>query len=94
MAGSSQDEDEGHSSEGHEDPGVIQEKEEPTEQLLTSQIIFRRGLTMLAALLILAAGIAVYFNVPLPEVSISANATLNSNITTTSPIIHSTSVNI
>lgn len=93
MAVSSRDEDERHSSSAvHEGPGVSQEKEEHTVLLSTSQIILRRGLTTLAALLILAVGIAVHLNVPLPEVSYSANATSDSNITTTSPTIRSTSV--
>ncbi|XP_057207699.1 multidrug and toxin extrusion protein 1 [Triplophysa rosa] len=95
MTVSSRDGDERHSSSVvHEGPGVIQEKEEPTGLLPISQIILRRGLTTLAALLILAAGIAVHLNVPLPEVSYGANATLDSNITTTSPIIHSPSISV
>ncbi|XP_056613316.1 multidrug and toxin extrusion protein 1 isoform X2 [Triplophysa dalaica] len=95
IAVSSRDEDERHSSSVvHGGPGVIQEKEEPTGLLPISQIILRRGLTTLAALLILAAGIAVHLNVPLPKVSYGANATLDSNITTTSPIMRSASVSV
>nr|XP_055052618.1 multidrug and toxin extrusion protein 1-like [Misgurnus anguillicaudatus] len=90
---SSQDKNEGHSTVVHDGLGVVEEKEEPTARLSTSQIIIRRGLTTLAALLILAVGVAVHLNVPLPEVLNKGNITLDSNLTTTSPfIINSTSV--
>uniref|UniRef100_A0A8C1U5T9 Multidrug and toxin extrusion protein n=1 Tax=Cyprinus carpio TaxID=7962 RepID=A0A8C1U5T9_CYPCA len=60
-------------------------EETPTVLLSTAQLILRRGLTTLAALLILAVGIAIHLTVPLPEVSYSAGAnfTLDSNFTTT-----------
>uniref|UniRef100_A0A673JFL0 Multidrug and toxin extrusion protein n=1 Tax=Sinocyclocheilus rhinocerous TaxID=307959 RepID=A0A673JFL0_9TELE len=66
------------------------------EKLSTAQLILRRGLTTLAALLILAVGIAVHLTVPLPEVSyaVRANTTLDSNFTTPSSLIHSTSISI
>uniref|UniRef100_A0A8C2FF03 Multidrug and toxin extrusion protein n=1 Tax=Cyprinus carpio TaxID=7962 RepID=A0A8C2FF03_CYPCA len=58
--------------------------EKPAVLLSTAQLILRRGLTTLAALLMLAVGIAVHLTVPLPEVSYGAGAnfTLNSNFTT------------
>ncbi|XP_065137107.1 multidrug and toxin extrusion protein 1-like [Paramisgurnus dabryanus] len=85
------------SENGDENIGgkVVEEKEERTARLSTSQIIIRRGLTTLAAVLILAVGVAVHLNVPLPEVLCKANITLDSNLTTTCPfIINSTSVSI
>lgn len=45
-----------------------QEKEKEAPPLSTSQLIIRRGLTTLAAVLVLAAGTAVHLTVPLPEV--------------------------
>ncbi|XP_065137106.1 multidrug and toxin extrusion protein 1-like [Paramisgurnus dabryanus] len=90
---SSQDKDEGHSTVVHDGLVMVEEKEERTAMLSTSQIIIRRGLTTLAAVLILAVGVAVHLNVPLPEVLNKTNTTLDSNLTTTSPfIINSTSV--
>uniref|UniRef100_A0A8C1C049 Multidrug and toxin extrusion protein n=2 Tax=Cyprinus carpio TaxID=7962 RepID=A0A8C1C049_CYPCA len=58
--------------------------EKPAVLLSTAQLILRRGLTTLAALLMLAVGIAVHLTVPLPEVSYGAGAnfTLDSNFTT------------
>uniref|UniRef100_A0A671NA95 Multidrug and toxin extrusion protein n=1 Tax=Sinocyclocheilus anshuiensis TaxID=1608454 RepID=A0A671NA95_9TELE len=78
-----------NSSDQNEEPDV-------EEKLSTAQLILRRGLTTLAALLILAVGIAVHLTVPLPEVSyaVRANTTLDSNFTTPSSLIHSTSISI
>uniref|UniRef100_A0A8C1U5U4 Multidrug and toxin extrusion protein n=1 Tax=Cyprinus carpio TaxID=7962 RepID=A0A8C1U5U4_CYPCA len=69
----------------HDGPNMTQVEETPTVLLSTAQLILRRGLTTLAALLILAVGIAIHLTVPLPEVSYSAGAnfTLDSNFTTT-----------
>ncbi|XP_042595539.1 solute carrier family 47 member 4 [Cyprinus carpio] len=82
---SSQDQDEGliHTVV-HDGPNMTQVEETPTVLLSTAQLILRRGLTTLAALLILAVGIAIHLTVPLPEVSYSAGAnfTLDSNFTT------------
>uniref|UniRef100_A0A8C1H9R4 Multidrug and toxin extrusion protein n=2 Tax=Cyprinus carpio TaxID=7962 RepID=A0A8C1H9R4_CYPCA len=68
----------------HDGPNMTQVEETPTVLLSTAQLILRRGLTTLAALLILAVGIAIHLTVPLPEVSYSAGAnfTLDSNFTT------------
>lgn len=82
---SSNDQDEG--------PDVTHVEEKPTALLSTAQLILRRGLTTLAALLILAVGIAIHLIVPLPEISYGAgaNSTLVSNFTTATPI-YSTSI--
>ncbi|XP_026137751.1 multidrug and toxin extrusion protein 1-like isoform X1 [Carassius auratus] len=71
-------------------------EEKPPVLLSTAHLILRRGLTTLAALLILAAGIAVHLTVPLPEVSyaVKANTTLDLNVTTPSSLIHSTTVSM
>uniref|UniRef100_A0A8C1C175 Multidrug and toxin extrusion protein n=2 Tax=Cyprinus carpio TaxID=7962 RepID=A0A8C1C175_CYPCA len=76
-----------------EEPHV---EEKPAVLLSTAQLILRRGLTTLAALLMLAVGIAVHLTVPLPEVSfaVRANTTLDSNFTTPSSLIYSTSISI
>uniref|UniRef100_A0A8C1MSG4 Multidrug and toxin extrusion protein n=1 Tax=Cyprinus carpio TaxID=7962 RepID=A0A8C1MSG4_CYPCA len=80
-----------NSNDQNEEPDV---EEKPSVLLSTAQLILRRGLTTLAALLILAVGITVHLTVPLPEVSVRANTTLDSNFTTPSSLIHSTSVSI
>ncbi|XP_030632195.1 solute carrier family 47 member 4 [Chanos chanos] len=71
-----------------------QDGETPKGRLSVSQLIIRRGLTTLVALLILAMGTAVHLILPLPEVSNStvANDTLEwENFTTVaSPLIQST----
>ncbi|XP_051963195.1 multidrug and toxin extrusion protein 1-like [Xyrauchen texanus] len=87
MVVSSRDQEAGHNST------VVQE-EKASVLLSTSQLILRRGLITLAAVLILAVGIAVHLIVPLPEVSYSAvvNLTLDSNSTTTSSLVHSTNL--
>lgn len=57
MVVSSHDQDEGlNSTVVHEEPNVTRVEEKPTALLSTSQLILRRGLTTLAALLILAVG--------------------------------------
>lgn len=45
-------------------------------QLSTSQLIIRRGLTALTAVLILTVGITAHFTLPLPEVASITNSTL------------------
>uniref|UniRef100_A0A8C2HMT0 Multidrug and toxin extrusion protein n=1 Tax=Cyprinus carpio TaxID=7962 RepID=A0A8C2HMT0_CYPCA len=85
----SHDQDEGlNCTVVHEGPKVTQVEEKPAVLLSTAQLILRRGLTTLAALLMLAVGIAVHLTVPLPEVSYGAGAnfTLNSNFTTATPV--------
>ncbi|KTF78896.1 hypothetical protein cypCar_00014258 [Cyprinus carpio] len=85
----SHDQDEGlNCTVVHEGPKVTQVEEKPAVLLSTAQLILRRGLTTLAALLMLAVGIAVHLTVPLPEVSYGAGAnfTLDSNFTTATPI--------
>ncbi|KAM9359558.1 multidrug and toxin extrusion protein 1-like [Symphorus nematophorus] len=55
-------------------------------RLSTTQLILRRGLTMFAAVALLAAGACVHFLVPSPEtVSSEANSTLNWINTTDTP---------
>uniref|UniRef100_A0A8C1T3A4 Multidrug and toxin extrusion protein n=1 Tax=Cyprinus carpio TaxID=7962 RepID=A0A8C1T3A4_CYPCA len=85
----SHDQDEGlNCTVVHEGPKVTQVEEKPAVLLSTAQLVLRRGLTTLAALLMLAVGIAVHLTVPLPEVSYGAGAnfTLNSNFTTATPV--------
>ncbi|MCJ8740113.1 hypothetical protein PDJAM_G00055080 [Pangasius djambal] len=56
-------------------------------QLSTSQLIIRRGLTALTAVLILSTGMTVHFILPLPEVASITNSTLDfENSTLSSPI--------
>ncbi len=86
---SSQDQDEGlNHTVVNEGSNVTQVEEKPAVLLSTAQLILRRGLTTLAALLILAVGVAVHLIVPLPEISYGAGAnfTLDSNFTTATPI--------
>ncbi|XP_043114932.1 solute carrier family 47 member 4 isoform X2 [Puntigrus tetrazona] len=88
MVVSSQDQDEGlNHTVVHEGPNMTQAEEKAAVLLSTSQLVLRRGLTTLAALLTLAVGLAVYIIVPLPEVSYgaAANFTLDSNFTTAVP---------
>ncbi|RXN07623.1 multidrug and toxin extrusion 1-like protein [Labeo rohita] len=85
---SSHDQDEGlNHTTVHEGPNETHVEEKPAVLLSTAQLILRRGLTTLGALLILAVGIAVHLTVPLPEVSYGAGAnfTLDSNFTTATP---------
>lgn len=46
-------------------------------KLSTSQLVIRRGLTALTAVLILSAGMTMHFILPLPEVSSITNSTLD-----------------
>lgn len=63
---------------------VVQQLE--VSRLSTTQLIVRRGLTMFAALALLAVGASVHFLVPLPETLHSeANFTLNWMNTTYTP---------
>uniref|UniRef100_A0A4W4DRX2 Multidrug and toxin extrusion protein n=1 Tax=Electrophorus electricus TaxID=8005 RepID=A0A4W4DRX2_ELEEL len=70
-------------SEAQERLRADQEDEKRTAPLSTSQLVIRRGLTTLAATLVLAVGTAVHLFLPLPEVpdASRANATLHSNTT-------------
>uniref|UniRef100_A0A673GUF3 Multidrug and toxin extrusion protein n=1 Tax=Sinocyclocheilus rhinocerous TaxID=307959 RepID=A0A673GUF3_9TELE len=71
----SHDQDEGlNHTVVHEGPNVTHMDEKPAVLLSTAQLILRRGLTTLAALLILAVGIAVHLTVPLPNVSYGAGS--------------------
>lgn len=89
---SSQDQDEGlNHTVVNEGPNVTQVEEKPSVLLSTAQLILRRGLITLAALLILAVGVAVHLIVPL---AVRANTTLDSNFTTPSSLIHSTSISV
>nr|QXO33724.1 multidrug and toxin extrusion protein 8 [Danio rerio] len=78
------------------EPNATGIEEKPPVLLSTSQLVLRRGLTTLAALLILAGGITVHLIVPLPQMfyGAAANFTLNSNFTTPSSFIHSTSASL
>ncbi|TRZ00943.1 hypothetical protein DNTS_004784 [Danionella cerebrum] len=59
--------------------------------LSRSQLIVRRGLITVAALLLLTGGVLVHFTVPLPVVS-RTNTTMSSNFTTAAPLLYSTSI--
>lgn len=63
--------------------GEDQDGQKSSTPLSTAQLIIRRGLTTLAAVLILAAGTCLYFILPLPEVprAAGANGTLQFNST-------------
>ncbi|XP_022526190.2 multidrug and toxin extrusion protein 1 [Astyanax mexicanus] len=71
----------------NENSDALLDRERPREtckvRLSTSQLIIRRGLTTLAAVLILATGTSLHLTLPLPEVSkvTEANDTLNLNST-------------
>uniref|UniRef100_A0A673A9T6 Multidrug and toxin extrusion protein n=1 Tax=Sphaeramia orbicularis TaxID=375764 RepID=A0A673A9T6_9TELE len=54
-------------------------------RLSATQLILRRGLTVLGAVGLLALGVGVHFLVPLPEIPLKANDTLDSIHTTYSP---------
>ncbi|KAI4898726.1 hypothetical protein NFI96_024105, partial [Prochilodus magdalenae] len=61
-------------------------EEKNAASLSTIQLIIRRGLTTLAAVIVLAAGTAVYLFLPLPEVAFGTNSTLDwGNFTSPSP---------
>uniref|UniRef100_A0A671MQ36 Multidrug and toxin extrusion protein n=1 Tax=Sinocyclocheilus anshuiensis TaxID=1608454 RepID=A0A671MQ36_9TELE len=71
----SHDQDEGlNHTVVHEGPNVTHMDEKPAVLLSSAQLILRRGLTTLAALLILAVGIAIHLTVPLPYVSYGAGS--------------------
>uniref|UniRef100_A0A8B9JA26 Multidrug and toxin extrusion protein n=1 Tax=Astyanax mexicanus TaxID=7994 RepID=A0A8B9JA26_ASTMX len=56
-------------------------------KLSTSQLMIRRGLTTLAAVLILAVGTVVHLTVPLPEVAFITNSTMDwENFTSPAPL--------
>ncbi|NP_001289183.1 solute carrier family 47 member 4 [Danio rerio] len=89
MVVSSQDQDERlNSTAVPEEPNVTGVEEKPPVLLSTTQLVLRRGLTTVAALLILAVGIIIHLTVPLPQVSYGAGAnyTVDSNFTTANPI--------
>ncbi|XP_017550412.1 multidrug and toxin extrusion protein 1-like isoform X1 [Pygocentrus nattereri] len=66
---------------------VSQEEGKSAAPLSTSQLIIRRGLTTLAAVIILAAGIAAHLILPLPEVAYVTNSTLDwGNFTSPPPV--------
>ncbi|XP_066520432.1 solute carrier family 47 member 4 isoform X2 [Hoplias malabaricus] len=63
-----------------------QEEDKNEAPLSTSQLIIRRGLTTLAAVLVLASGTAAHLILPLPEVASATNSTLDwENTTLPSP---------
>uniref|UniRef100_A0A8B9HNI0 Multidrug and toxin extrusion protein n=1 Tax=Astyanax mexicanus TaxID=7994 RepID=A0A8B9HNI0_ASTMX len=69
--------------------GVRQEEEKSSAapKLSTSQLMIRRGLTTLAAVLILAVGTVVHLTVPLPEVAFITNSTMDwENFTSPAPL--------
>uniref|UniRef100_A0AAR2M1I5 Multidrug and toxin extrusion protein n=1 Tax=Pygocentrus nattereri TaxID=42514 RepID=A0AAR2M1I5_PYGNA len=69
------------------DKSVSQEEGKSAAPLSTSQLIIRRGLTTLAAVIILAAGIAAHLILPLPEVAYVTNSTLDwGNFTSPPPV--------
>ncbi|XP_066534496.1 multidrug and toxin extrusion protein 1-like [Hoplias malabaricus] len=67
-----------------------------TAQLSTSQLIIRRGLTTVAAFLILAVGTSLHIILPLPEISYSVGANVTFHFNTTihyiTPSPHTSSV--
>ncbi|XP_026853518.2 multidrug and toxin extrusion protein 1-like [Electrophorus electricus] len=74
-------------SEAQERLRADQEDEKRTAPLSTSQLVIRRGLTTLAATLVLAVGTAVHLFLPLPELDPATNSTLVwENFTSPSPL--------
>ncbi|XP_005804146.1 multidrug and toxin extrusion protein 1-like [Xiphophorus maculatus] len=70
--------------DGNSETRVEQEvRRQKSGRLSTTQLIIRRGLTMVTALAFLAVGTAVHFLVPLPE--IGSNSTLDGINTTFTP---------
>ncbi|PWA22061.1 hypothetical protein CCH79_00010301, partial [Gambusia affinis] len=71
--------------DGNSETRVEQEvRQQKSGRLSTTQLIIRRGLTMVTALAFLAVGTAVHFLVPLPE--IGSNSTLDGINTTFPPL--------
>uniref|UniRef100_A0A3B1JNU4 Multidrug and toxin extrusion protein n=1 Tax=Astyanax mexicanus TaxID=7994 RepID=A0A3B1JNU4_ASTMX len=67
--------------------GQEEEKSSAASMLSTSQLMVRRGLTTLAAVLILAVGTVVHLTVPLPEVAFITNNTMDwENFTSPAPL--------
>ncbi|TRZ00945.1 hypothetical protein DNTS_004786 [Danionella cerebrum] len=89
MVVSSQDHEERIDSTVVPDGLNVPDTEAKTPAMLScSQLIIRRGLTALMALLVLTGGVLIHLIVPLPEVSYgaAANFTLDSNFSTASPV--------
>ncbi|XP_063060409.1 multidrug and toxin extrusion protein 1-like [Engraulis encrasicolus] len=84
--------------EGLKAPVSESQHHQPAALLSSSQLLLRRGLTTLAALLILAVGISVHLLMPLPESSWSSvgNATMEDGnwTTTASPLEQSTVISL
>ncbi|XP_062872663.1 solute carrier family 47 member 4 [Trichomycterus rosablanca] len=83
---SSQDEDEERNTSTPQERLKMAQDEKKMSQeqkLSTCQIIIRRGLTALTAVLILCIGVTVHCIVPLPEVASITNNTLEENFITT-----------
>ncbi|XP_043975572.1 multidrug and toxin extrusion protein 1-like [Gambusia affinis] len=77
--------------DGNSETRVEQEvRQQKSGRLSTTQLIIRRGLTMVTALAFLAVGTAVHFLVPLPE--IGSNSTLDGINTTFPPLTSSSPV--
>ncbi|XP_076025248.1 multidrug and toxin extrusion protein 1 [Genypterus blacodes] len=81
---------------GHEAPGNSTSAgraptSKPGARLSVTQLILRRGLTVLASVLILAIGVAVHLAVPLPDPAVHSNVTLNwTGVSTPSAALNST----
>ncbi|XP_008297387.1 multidrug and toxin extrusion protein 1-like [Stegastes partitus] len=71
-----------HDGSAEKEGGVQQPK---GGRLSTTQLILRRGLTMLAAIALLVVGVIVHLVVPLPETLLEANSTTDWINTTNTP---------
>ncbi|KAL2096120.1 hypothetical protein ACEWY4_008268 [Coilia grayii] len=91
----------GHGSSSHQLQEALRvpgtgNQQQPAALLSSSQLLLRRGLATLTALLILGVGLTLHLLLPLPESSWSSrvNATMeDGNWTTAPPLEHSTDVN-
>ncbi|KAJ8347655.1 hypothetical protein SKAU_G00262440 [Synaphobranchus kaupii] len=73
-------------SRAQEEPGDGEGRVEPKALLSVTQLVLRRGLTMLAAILILVAGVAAHLAFPPPDTPPRSNLTLHwSNSSTPAP---------
>ncbi|KAI1903257.1 hypothetical protein AGOR_G00025350 [Albula goreensis] len=84
-------------SRTQEDPVDAEREAEPKVLLSVTQLVLRRGLTILAAVLILAAGVVVHLACPLPERAghLQSNLTRDwDNSTTPMPVLNASHFNV
>ncbi|KAJ8267205.1 hypothetical protein GJAV_G00139730 [Gymnothorax javanicus] len=78
-------------SAAQEEPGYAQGLVDPKARLSVTQLVLRRGLTVLAAILILTAGVVAHLTLPPPEMNHQGNYTFDwSNISTPATTLSTT----